>query len=160
MKKNNLLLLVIFSICAFAATNSAFGFSVIKPAANDEAPSVSTALKYIKASEFVKLSAKEYTALTGVKLNFLQRLSFKATKMKMKHDLKSNPDLKVTDYVHASGRTFQIDILWLLIGTILGPIGVLIAYVAKVEQYKLTSAWIGLGLFVVILLLLGKSIFG
>jgi hypothetical protein len=154
MKKIKLLLLAAFSIYAFSGINMAHGFSVIKPTE----PSLAS-VKYLKASEFVKLSAKDYTALTGKKLNFFQRLSFNLTRVKMKHDLKKNPDLKVTDYINGDGRTFQIDLLWLLLGTITGPIGVLIAYVAKVEPYKRTSAWIGFGIFLLILVIFGKSIF-
>jgi hypothetical protein len=59
----------------------------------------------------------------------------------------------------ANSTTFQIDILWLLLGVLLGPIGVLIAYVTKQEQYKLTSSWIGFGIFVLIILLFHSSIF-
>lgn len=154
MKKIKLLLLAAFGIYAFSGVNMAYGFSVIKPVE----PSIAS-VNYLKASEFVKLSAKDYTALTGKKLNFFQRMSFNLTKVKMKHDLKKNPDLKVTDYINGDGRTFQIDILWLLLGTITGPIGVLIAYAAKVEPYKITSAWIGFGVFLIILILFGKSIF-
>lgn len=157
MKKIKLILLTAFSICAFAGTNIAYGFSVIKHV-NDASPSAA-AFKYLKVSDFVKLSAKEFSDLTGKKMNFFERLSFKVTKMRMKHDLKKNPDLKITDYMKPNSTTFQIDILWLLLGVLLGPIGVLIAYVTKQEQYKLTSSWIGFGIFVLIILLFRSSIF-
>ncbi|HUS03722.1 MAG TPA: hypothetical protein VMY77_18410 [Chitinophagaceae bacterium] len=153
MKKIKLLLLTAFSIYAFSGVNMAYGFSVIKPVE----PSMAS-VKYLKASEFVKLSAKDYTALTGKKLNFFQRLSFNLTKVKMKHDLKKNPDLKVTDYINGDGRTFQIDILWLLLGFLAG-LGVLFAYITNQEQYKITSAWIGFGLFLLGIVVFGKSIF-
>ena len=118
MKKIKLLLVAVFSIYAFSGVNMAYGFSGIKPV---ESPAVAS-LKYLQASEFVKLSAKEYTALTGKKLNFLQRLSFSVTKMKMKRDLKKNPNLKITDYIDADSTTFQIDALWLILGVLIGPI--------------------------------------
>ena len=152
MKKIKLLLLTVFSIFVFAGTNMTFAFSVIKPLANDE--SSSTAWKYIRVSDFVKLSAKEFSTLTGKKMNFFDRLSFKVTKMRMKHDLKKNPDLKLTDYMAGGNTTFQVDILWLVLGALFG-LGVLFAYITKQEQYKITSAWIGFGIFVLLFLLLG-----
>ena len=151
MKKIKLLLLAVISIYAFSGVNMAYGFSGIKPV---ESPALA-AVKYLQASEFVKLSAADYTALTGKKLNFLQRLSFKATKLKMKHDLKRNPNLKITDYIDGDGSTFRVDALWLIIGIIIGPIGVLIAYATHQEKYKITSSWIGFAVW----LLLGGIFF-
>ena len=157
MKKIKLLLLAAFSIYAFSGVNMAYGFSVIKPVTNTELPSSLAAFKYLKASEFVKLSVKEFNDLTGKKLNFFQRLSFKITKMGMKHDIKKNPDLKLTDYVDGNG-TFTIDILWLILGFLVG-IGVIAGYLTKQEQYKITSAWIGFGLFLLVALIFGHLIF-
>lgn len=136
-----------------------YGFSVIKPAAENEIPPALAALQYVKVSDFVKLSAKEYSVITGKKLNFLQKLSFKVTKMKMKHDLKKNPALKLSDYVNGDGTTFQVDILWMLLGLLLPVIGVLIAYLTKQESYKITSAWIGFGAFIIVAVIFGGSIF-
>src|SRR5438128_7129507 len=103
MKKIKLHFLTAFSLYAFSGVNTAYGFSVNKPAENPDVSSTLAAFKYVKASEFIKLSAKEYSDLTGKKLNFFQRLSFKVTKMKMKHDLKKNPGLKITDYINGDG---------------------------------------------------------
>ncbi len=155
MKKIKLLLLTAFSIYAFSSVNMAYGFSIITPVDNAGLPASLATSKYLKASEFVKLSVKEFNVLTGKKLNFLQRVSFKMTKMKMKHDLKKNPDLKITDYVDGDGTTFRLDVLWLILGVLIGPIGVLLAYLTKQEKYKITSSWIGFGVW----LLLGGIFF-
>jgi hypothetical protein len=117
------------------------------------------ALKYLQVSEFVKLSVSDYTKLTGKKLNFLQKLSFKVTKMKMKHVLKKDPSIRITDYIDGNGTTFQVDILWLILGLLLPVVGVLIAYLTKQESYKITSAWIGFGAFVLVAVIFGGSIF-
>lgn len=148
MKKIKLLLLGFFSIYAFAGINTTYGFSVIKPVTAE--PTGLAALKYVQASEFVKLSAKDYSEITGKKLNFMQKLSFKVTKMKMKRDLKKNPDLKLTDYINGDGTTFQIDALWLILGILIGPIGVLLAYLTKQEKYKITSSWIGFAVWLIL----------
>ena len=155
MKKIKLLLFIAFSLYAFSCVNRAYGFSIIKPA---EQPSSLEVFKYLKASEFVKLSVQDFNNLTGKKLNFFQRMSFRITKMKMKHDLKKNPELTITDYVDGDG-SFRIDILWLILGLILGPIGVLIAYLTRQESYKTTSAWIGFGAAVLLSLVFWKSLF-
>lgn len=150
MKKIKLLVLAVFSIYAFSGVNMAYGFSVIKPVANTEAPMSLAASKYINVSEFVKLSAKEYATLTGKKLNFLQRLSFNLTKAKMKRDLKKNPNLKITDYIDSDGTSFKLDALWLILGVLIGPIGVLLAYLTKQEKYKITSSWIGFAVWLIL----------
>ncbi|MDQ6755748.1 MAG: hypothetical protein M3004_02325 [Bacteroidota bacterium] len=152
MKKIKLLLFVLFGMYAFAGVNMAYSFSINKPIANAELPSA--VLTNIKVSDFVKLSAKEFSELTGKKMNFFQKLSFKFTKMRMKQDLKKNPDLKLTDYMKANG-TFQVDILWLVLGSLVG-LGVLFAYITKQEQYKITSAWIGFGIFILLFVLFGR----
>lgn len=150
MKRIKLLLFAIISIYAFSGVNMAFGFSIIKPVANNDVPASASAFKYLKASEFVKLSVKEFSELSGKKLNFFQRMSFKVTKMKMKHDLKRNPDLKITDYINGDDTTFRIDALWLILGILIGPIGVLLAYVTKQEKYKITSSWIGFAVWLIL----------
>ena len=154
MKKFRLLLMAVFSIYAFSGINTAYGFSIAKPVTDNP---VAAAWKYIKASEFVKLSAKDFSSITGKKLNFFQRLSFSMTKAKMKHDLKKNPDLKITDYIKADS-TFQIDILWLILGFIVG-LGVILGYVTHQEKYRITSAWIGFGLFLLGVILFHSTIF-
>ena len=157
MKKIKLLLFA-SGLLVFSGVSTGYGSAVIKPVEN-EVPASMAALKYLQASEFVKLSVSEYTKLTGKKLNFLQRLSFKVTKMKMKHDLKRNPSIRITDYIDGNGTTFQVDILWLLLGLLLPVIGVLIAYLTKQESYKITSAWIGFGAFRLVAVIFGGSIF-
>ena len=137
MKKIKLLLLAAFSIYAFSGASMAYGFSVIKPINNADVPASLTAFKYIKASEFVKLSVKDFNSLTGKNLNLFQRMAFKITKMKIKHDLKKNPDLQITNYINGDGG-FKLDPLWLILGILIGPIGVLIAYLTKQESYKIS----------------------
>jgi hypothetical protein len=151
MKKIKLLLVAVFSIYAFSGVNMVYGFSVIKPVDNAKQPISLATSKYINASEFVKLSAKEFGALTGKKLNLFQRLSFNITKARMKHDLKKNPNLKITDYIDAdTSTTFRLDILWLILGILIGPIGVLIAYLSHQEKYKITSSWIGFAVWLIL----------
>lgn len=69
----------------------------------------------------------------------------------MKHDLKKSPNLRITDYIDADGSTtFRLDILWLILGILIGPIGVLLAYLTKQEKYKITSSWIGFAVWLIL----------
>lgn len=161
-------LVILFFVLAHV--NTSYGFSFIKPQPNNLNPSNNLSGKYIKASEFVKLSVQEFSTLTGKKLNLFQRLSFKIAKMRMKHDLKKNPDLKITDYLDKkqAGRSF--DIGWFLLG-LAGPvIGILtgslivfillaiapvvIAYATKQNKVSIKSVWVGFGFSIIIILIL------
>jgi hypothetical protein len=44
------------------------------------------------------LSVKQIEALAGRKLTLRERVSFSVMKLKMKHDLKRNPDVQLSDY--------------------------------------------------------------
>ncbi|MDE3182421.1 MAG: hypothetical protein KGM16_03285 [Bacteroidota bacterium] len=135
-------------------------------------PEAGTALsaKYFKVSEFVKLSPQEFSKLTGKKLNVFQKLSFQLMKLKMKHDLKRNPDMLITDYKKAPGRGSGFNIMWFLLG-IAGPIlglfmpylalfllfsflPVIIAYTTHQNKESIKSVWMGFGVGMLLILLL------
>jgi len=52
----------------------------------------------LKAGDFVRLSAKDFSLTTGKKMNVWNMLFFSLSKLRMKHDLKKNPNLAVTNY--------------------------------------------------------------
>ncbi|MEO8821142.1 MAG: hypothetical protein ABI267_03995 [Ginsengibacter sp.] len=89
-------LLLLFAL--FLQVNAIRASSVIVPGITKSNATTATNVKYFKASEFVKLSSKDFSQLTGKGLNVFQRMSFKIVKLKMKHDLKKNPNLLITDY--------------------------------------------------------------
>ena len=125
--------------------------------------------KYLKASEFIKLSPDEFSKLSGKKLNFFERLSFSITKMRLKHDLKKNPDLLLTDYVKEAKHKGSFDWLWFLLGFAAPIIGILtesviafiligispivIAYATKQDEVNRNSAWLGFGISFLILVI-------
>src|SRR5258708_34513655 len=74
------------------------------------------------------MSAHEFAAATGTKLNFFQKIYFKIIKRQVKRDLKKNPDLLITDYVDQRTRKFKFNALWFVVGAIIGPLGVLLSY--------------------------------
>ena len=92
MRKIIFLLLGLHFVCVITATDVAYSFSVAKPIYSTEL------LKYAKGSEFIKLSFKQFTMLTGEKENLRNRISFSVMKMKVKNDLKKNPNLTLSEY--------------------------------------------------------------
>ncbi len=131
------------------------GFSIsIVPQATSENSISSGGNDYLRAAVFVKLSAKEFGTLTGKKLNLPQRIYFKIVQRRLKHELKENPDLLITQYYDPKKVKFKFDALWFVIASFIGPLGLLLAYTSKqrkggpTRKNKITSAWLGFIFFV------------
>ena len=94
-------------------------------------------LNYLKVSEIIKLSPKEFGELTGKKMNRWERASFAIAKIKMKHDLRKNPNLTLLDYTssgtfsHTVPKVLKI-FYWVLIGLLLA---FLLIYAAAKNQH-------------------------
>ena len=147
----NLFILVLVSI--FLSFQNSYAFTVVRPLpGNNKTEKASPG--FLKASVFVNMSASEFAAATGTKLNFFQKIYFKALKRHVRRDLKKNPDLLMTDYVDQKTGKFKLDPLWFVIGIIIGPLGVLLSYYSHQQKNgsnkknRTTSAWIGFGVFV------------
>ncbi|MFZ4800123.1 MAG: hypothetical protein ACOYMA_21715 [Bacteroidia bacterium] len=74
----------------FTTTNNTYAANSIVPVKTTPA---FEQWRNFKASELVRLSAKEYSSITGERMNLKQRISFSILKSRMKHELKKNPDL-------------------------------------------------------------------
>lgn len=61
----------------------------------------------VKVSEVVKLSAKQFAALTGRKMDLFDRFKFSVLKMKMRHDLKKDPNLLMKDYLNEGKKKMK-----------------------------------------------------
>ena len=142
--------LVVF---ALFFTINGFSLSIVK-SANPITYISPVNADYLRASVFVKLSAKEFSEITGRKLNLPQRIYFKIIQRKLRHELKRNPDLLITDYYDPKKAKFKFDALWFVIGAFIGPLGVLLAYTSitrkggPLKKDRITSAWLGFILFV------------
>ena len=140
-------LIILFIILSL---QNGFSLSIVTPRAENP--------EYLKASVFVRLSAKEFTAATGRKLNFFQKIYFKLIQREVKRDLKKNPDLLIKDYFDPKTTKFKFSLLWFIIATFIGPLGVLFAYISPnvpqkketlTRKDKITSAWLGFLFFVI-----------
>lgn len=170
MRLTNKLITAFILIIVFLQTNSSFASSLAVPLTTKQEASTALSAKYFKVSEFVKLSPKEFSKLTGKKLNVFQKLSFEIIKLKMKHDLKRNPGILITDYNKAPAKGSGFNIMWFLLG-IAGPIlglfmpylalfllfsflPVIIAYTTHQDRESIKSVWIGFGVGMLLILLL------
>ncbi len=126
-----------------------YSATLIYPAVSTAKPVAATETDFLKASVFVKLSAKEFSALTGTKLNFLQKLYFKSVKRKLSRELKKDPNLLITQYYDQHKAKFKIDPVWFAVGVILGPLGILFSFTSKQPKAKRKSTALGCIVFVI-----------
>ena len=160
----------ILAIALVSLTNNSYAISFSKPITASLSPSASV-YKYMKTSEFIKLSPREFSVVTGKKLSFFEKASLKVLQMKMKRYLKKNPDSTVADYNMSAGdRSFNL--LWFLAGLLVPLLSlfivqslaafillaispVILALIIKRDRVTMKSVLIGFGSALVILLILG-----
>jgi hypothetical protein len=87
-------------------------------------------LKYMKGSEFIKLSFKEFATLTREKENLRNRISFYVMKMKIRYDLKKNPNITLSEYntsKHKMSVGLKI-VLWVAVIVLVLMLAILIIF--------------------------------
>ena len=153
MSKKILSSSVIIILSIFLSCQNVFSFSIVRASANGSKTDMKTP-DYLRASVFVNLSAGEFAAATGKKLNFFQKIYFKVIQRQIKRDLKKNSDLLIHDYFDQKKGQFKLNFLWFVIAAFIGPLGVLFAYTSHqkkdktTRKDKITSAWLGFLFFV------------
>ncbi len=140
-------LIICFGFLFFCQNSNAASF--ILPKSTTPENQINNKSDYLRASVFVKLSTKEFTDLTGTKLNLFQKIYFKSIQRKLTRELKKNPDFLITQYYDQKKGKFKLDPLWFVIGVILGPIGILFSYTNKQPKDKRKSALIGFIVFLI-----------
>ncbi|HVZ95968.1 MAG TPA: hypothetical protein VG847_03775 [Chitinophagaceae bacterium] len=134
------------------SANTGFAFAIRPLSGNTVA--VPNNYDYLRGDVFVKMSAKEFAKATGTHLNFFERMYFRMIKRQVKRDLKHNPDLLITDYYDTASGKFKFNALWFVIAAIIGPLGVLLAYVSHPQKNgpdkkdRTTSAWLGFAFWI------------
>ncbi|MDE3182414.1 MAG: hypothetical protein KGM16_03250 [Bacteroidota bacterium] len=167
---NKVLIAVLIVLAVFFPENKSYGFSVIVPVTPNSNVQNNLSTKYLNAAEFVKLSAHDFSKLTGKKLNLFQRVSFQIAKLRLKHDLKKNPDLKITDYHKGSEKAGRFNFLWFIIGLaapifglftgslilflIIALAPVATAYITRQDKVIKKSVWLGFGTGILLIFLL------
>jgi hypothetical protein len=144
----------IFIIVILLNSQNSFSFSFIKSKLSETKINISTP-DYLKASSFVHMSARQFEAASGAKLNFFEKIYFKVVQHKVRRDLKKNPDLLITDYYDQKKDKFRISVLWFVIGAFIGPFGVIAAYTSRQskgevsKKNKIISVWLGFLAFII-----------
>lgn len=110
--KKIIFLLSLVSLFFITGLNQIYGLSGIKLPTN---PDRYEAAKSLSINSIVNLSAKQFSELTGRRMNIWDKLSFSIMKIKMKHDLKKNPDLTLKDYLGKEGKKRLGTGWWILI---------------------------------------------
>lgn len=141
MKKYFFLILSVF----FANSTHAFAINV-SPYASVEAKSIEQPLY---ARDVVKMNTKEFSIATGHQLNFIQKIYFKVLKSKLTAAIKNDNDLLLEKYYEPKKGKFKLDALWFIIGSIIGPLGILFAFTSKQPKNKRISAVLGTIVFII-----------
>ena len=124
--------IILLLTCCIINTDTSFAFAISKP--GGDRPGITNVLNNMKASEFVKLSAKDFGIITGKKMNMWNRVSFSVLKMRIKHYLKKNPNLSINDYAKKSSRRSHAWI-WISIGLAILLIVLIIAGLSVAGPY-------------------------
>ena len=101
------------------------------------------------ARDVVNMNARQFSFATGHQLNFLQKIYFKVLKVKLRSEVKKNPDLQLNKYYESTKGKFKLDSLWFIIGAIIGPLGILFAFTSKQPKNKRISAVLGTIVFII-----------
>ncbi len=129
MKKITLIILCMISI---AGINTAYSSAIIHPKGE---PTGFENLKTLRADKLILFSQKQFSELTGKKLNIFEKLSFKLLKLKMKHDLKKDPNLTLQDYYGKAPKK-RLGTGWIILITVTSVL--LILFLVAIS---ITTGW-------------------
>lgn len=101
------------------------------------------------ARDVVNMNAKEFSIATGHELNFFQKIYFKVFKSKLRAAVKKDNDLLLNKYYEPKKGKFKLDSVWFIIGSIIGPLGILFAFTSKQPKNKKLSAVLGTIVFAI-----------
>jgi hypothetical protein len=147
---------MIAAFILFFVSNS---FAFVSPAPIFSKPTPSTSIVEPTPSpfagmtikDFLALTPKKYRELTGQKMSLSQKISLKLAQYKVKRAVKKNKQIELTKFAQGVD-TSDFSIGGLVLGLLLGPIGVLIAYLIG-DHSVIKWAWIGGAIWLIIFLL-------
>ena len=114
----------------------------------------------ISLLDLSSISVKDMEKLTGKKMKFSEKASFKIGQHKLKHSINHDGTINNKKLVKAFGEGGGFSLGGFALGFFLGLIGVLIAYVIKDEKQSARRkwAWIGWVTFLALYLVLVASL--
>lgn len=145
MKHLNRLLLIaivllLFSQPGFAFVNALTHSPVLITASTTKHPII-TPFAAMTVKDFLALTPKKYRELTGKRMSLSQKISLKIAQYKVKKLIKQNKQVNLNTLTRDIDTT-DVNIGGLVLGLLLGPIGVLIAYLID-DRNVIKWAWIG-----------------
>ena len=146
-RKNKLLLFFSMIILCFFFGHTTRAAAYIYPEQLSAGKTTLPTKDISRADVFVTLSLKEFSSITGQKLNLVQKLFFKAVQKRIKKDLKRNPDATVVDYYDPVKKKFKLDPLWFILGVMIGPVAILFAWTSKQNKDSKKSVILAFPLF-------------
>lgn len=143
--------LLIFPVFIILAV---FMTAAIPPVKSTKVESLPSGEVTITFKELLDLSPKEYTELTGEKLNFKEKLAFSFMKKKLRNDETLNLDEKVNLKKAAANASGGFNIVGFLVGLLFGLIGVALVHIFSQDKAARRSSWMGFGVILIALLVL------
>lgn len=158
MKQISVLFKSCFSIILMIVLSSSVPISKEEPSlAKDAKAGNASAAITISNKQFLQLTPKSYFQLTGMKMNFKDRMALKIAQQEVRKDIKKNV-VNENDAVNlnksmAEGRSsFRFG--GFILGLLVGLIGVGLAYIFSSDRDFRKSAWKGFATWAAIVLLL------
>lgn len=104
---------------------------------------------FLKVENFVRLTPSQFEKASGHRLGLIQKMYFKKLQKQLKkadYNFESN----LLPYYDVEKGKFKLDVLWFVLGCIIGPFAVLFSYTSHNQsRNKHISALIGLPVFII-----------
>ena len=114
----------------------------------------------ISLKDLSVINVKDYEAITGQKMSFFKKITFKAGQKKLRNNIAADGTItnkKLLKAMKNADPSTGINGGWFVLGLLLGLIGVLLSYVLNGEQTikknRQKWAWIGFAVWIVILVI-------
>lgn len=157
MKKILIVILAVFALNF--SSNSASSISFDPSNANSIFIPMNKNMQ-ISLKDLSVISVKDYEAITGQKMSFFKKITFKAGQKKLRNNIAADGTItnkKLLKAMKNADPTAGINGGWLVLGLLLGLIGVLLSYVINgdeaIKKNRQKWAWIGFAVWVVIVII-------
>jgi len=143
-------ILVFLSVVSIS--NSAVNIEVKPPLkASEVYLSVGNTGKMISLFDLSKISLKDFNKLIGRNMKLFERIGFKLAQKKLRNSINTDGTFnkkQVDKFLRKAPQRGDPALTGLLLGSFLGPIGVLIAYLINDDKKKQRTNWAWIGLVI------------